>query len=195
MKLFTSLIALICFLTAIAQEPSNFDELLSENQLEFKKPESFSETEVIENGDLFYDYALKYDLDSFEVRYSILPLHSLLEDYKKSLDDPKTTTLDPNKYHTSMFMANILNVSQSGMENMPSISDFPKEAVKKEFGADYGGTSFFKANSEFGQDYRYCLMMVIHKKDIADVYISFLSNNKERFEEYMLMAFHSIKFK
>lgn len=182
-------------MTTIAQDSLIFDKLLSENHLVFEKPEKFAETEIFENGDLYYNYALKYELDSFEVRYTIFPLHSLLEDYKKSLDDPKTTTLDPNKYHKSMFMANILNVSQSGMENMPGITDFPKEAVKKEFGADYGGTSFFTANSEFGKDYKYCMMIVIHKKDIADVYISFLSNNQEKFEEYMLIAFHSIKFK
>jgi hypothetical protein len=178
----------------MAQDIANFNTLLSENHLVFEKPEKFTETETFENEDMYYDYALKYDLDSFEVRYTIFPLHTLLEDYQKSLEDPNTSTLHPNKYHTSLFMANILNVSQSGMENMPGIIDFPEEAVKKEFGADYGGTSFFSANSEFGKDYKYCLMMVILKKDVADVYISFLSNNKEKFEEYMLLAFHAIKF-
>ena len=195
MKFLSTLITTFCILTITAQDKLNFDKLISENHLVFVKPEKFIETKVFENEDLYYNYALKYELDSFEVRYTVFPLHSLLEDYKKSFDNPSTTTLDPNKYHTSMFMANILNVSKSGMGNMPGIADFPKEAVKKEFGADYGGTSFFMANSEFGKDYKYCMMMVLHKKDIADVYVSFLSNSKERFEEYMLIAFHSIKFK
>tara|TARA_R110002049_G_scaffold2511_4_gene18392 strand:+ start:1332 stop:1616 length:285 start_codon:yes stop_codon:yes gene_type:complete len=93
-----------------------------------------------------------------------------------------------------MFMANILNVSQLGIENVPEISNFPEEAVKREFGADYGGTSFFTMDSEFGKDYKYCMMIVIHKENIADVYISFLSNNREQFEEYLLKAFHSIRF-
>jgi hypothetical protein len=181
-------------LSAQAQSLKKFEKLLAENGLVFSQPEEFVKTDVIENGDLYYNYAMRLRTDSFEVRYTVFPLHSLLEDYQASLQDSSRTVLDPNKYHTSMFMANILNVSQSGFEFMPSISDFPPEAVKQEFGADYGGTTFFVANSEFGKDYTFCLMMVLHKKDVADVYVSFLGNNQAAFEEYMLKAFHAIRF-
>ena len=190
-KILMTLFTLTTSLTVNAQK---FEKVLKKNSLTFEKPADFNETEIIKNQDLYYNYAIKLIQDSFEVRYSIFPLYPLFKDYNKSLDDPKITSLDPNKYHLSMFMVNILNVSQSGMENMPSITDFPKEAVKQEFGADYGGTSFFEANSEFGKDYKFCLMVALHKKDVADVYISFLGNNREKFDEYMLKAFHALKF-
>ncbi len=176
------------------QELDDFATILAENGLTFEKPVEFAETEIRKNGDLYYDYAMKLPRDSFEVRYTVFSLQPLLDDFKKSLNDPNIVTLDPNSYYRQMFMANILNVSQSGMENMPQISDFSPEAVKTEFGADYGGSSFFRANSEFGEGYEYCMMMVIHKKDIADVYVSFLGNDMGKFEEYMLKAFHAIRF-
>lgn len=180
---------------SFGQKTNEFESLILENGLVFEKPIEFLPTAVIENGDLAYNYAMRLKQDSFEVRYSIFPLGGLLKDYKGSLNDPNRMVLDPNTYHSSMFRANILNVSQAGLNNMPGISDFPPEAVKKEFGADYGATSFFLANSEFGKNYKYCLMMVIHKKDLADVYVSFLGNDQSTFQEYMLKAFHAIKFK
>ena len=194
-NIFVLIFCIINSFIAIGQENKEFNKLLKDNGLEFELPLDFIETAVYENGDLYYNHAIKFKQDSFEVRYTIFPLYPLLEDYKKSLNDPNTMELDPNKYHGSMFMANILNVSQTGPENMPAVTDFPIEAVKNEFGADYGGFYFFIANSEFGKNYKYCLMMVIHKRNIADVYVSFLGNDKEKFNEYMLKAFHAIRFK
>tara|TARA_R110002049_G_scaffold2511_4_gene18391 strand:+ start:1022 stop:1264 length:243 start_codon:yes stop_codon:yes gene_type:complete len=72
-KIITSLIAISTCLLTVAQDRLNFDKLLSTNKLVFKKPDLFTEVATVENGDLHYDYALKYDLDSFEVRYSIFP--------------------------------------------------------------------------------------------------------------------------
>jgi hypothetical protein len=188
-------ICLGLFKPALAQQGQDFKTILKENGLEFNQPVGFVKTGVIKNPDLYYDYAMKLKKDSFEVRYSVFPLHPLLADYEESLKDPDRTALDPNKYYRSMFMANILNVAQVGLEDMPSTGDFPSEAVKEEFGADYGATSFFVPNSEFGTNYRLCLMVVIHKKDLADVYICFLGNNEESFEENMMRAFHALKFK
>ena len=180
---------------SLAQTNKNFQKLLSEHDLVFNMPTDFEETPVKENGDLRYDYAIKYKKDTLEVRYSVFSIKPLLKQYKESLNNPNESLMDPNKYHNSMFMANILNVSQAGMQNMPETSSFPADAVKKEFGADYGATTFFKANSEFSEGYDFCLMLVIHKKDVADVYISFLGKNPEKLVKQMSLAFSSLKFK
>ena len=191
----TLALALIFAIVTNAQTDKEFRKQLSENDLVFSMPDDFTETIVKENRDLYYNYAIKYDKDTFEVRYTIFSLKPVIKEFVDSKDDPNKSILDPNKYHSSMFLANILNVSQLGMDNVPQRSSFPLDAVNKEFGADFGATSFFQANSQFAEGYNFCLMIVLHKKDVADVYVSFLGNNQKKFEEYMLKAFHSLQFK
>ncbi|MEM8900438.1 MAG: hypothetical protein AAGC85_20145, partial [Bacteroidota bacterium] len=165
-----------CQLTASSiderQEP-DFFKLLEDLSLSFQMPEGFEPTPTRENHDLFYNYAIKLPTDSFEVRYSVFPLAPLMERYQESLSDSNTLMINPNKIHPSSFQANILNVSQSGTEAMPNIQYFHPSSVKKEFGADAGGSSFFNPNSDFGKNYGLCSMVMLHKENIADVYISF----------------------
>ncbi len=195
MRIITALLLALSVTAIYAQTEKEFRKLLQENDLVFTMPANFTETGVKKNQELYYNYAIKYEKDTFEIRYTIFSLESLFENYEKSLIDSNVSALDPNKFHHSMFMTSILNIAQSGFESMPQTSAFPEEAVKTEFSADYGSTSFFIANSGFAEGYELCLLMVLHKEDVADVYVSFLGNNMEKFEEYMLMAFYSIRFK
>ena len=186
----------VCISTfANAQDTPDFIQLLVDNQLQFDMPEGFGETEIKENRDLYYNYAIKSENSSFEVRYTIFSLKPLLKEYEESLTDSTKTMLAPNSYHKSMYMANILNVSQAGMENMPGSTPFPSEAVKTEFGADYGATAFFPANSEFAKDHEFCMMILLHKDDVADVFISILANTPEEIEENLMTVFHACRFK
>jgi hypothetical protein len=72
--------------------------------------------------------------------------------------------------------------------------EFDSASVKKEFHADWGATSFVGLNSEFGKGYSYCMMVTIHKKDVADAYYFYLSKTKENFSENMEPFFYSLKF-
>lgn len=80
--------------------------------------------------------------------------------------------------------------------------DFPPEAVKQEFGADWGSTTIIEIqNDSFGTSYKYCMMTTLHKNDIADAYIFYLSDTKENLmtllTEYVAKtgAFYALKFK
>ena len=73
--------------------------------------------------------------------------------------------------------------------------DFPEDAVQAEFGADLGMTSGFNMNSEFGGDYTFGMMVLIHRSDVADAYITYLSTDFNLILEVMEIAFHALRFK
>ena len=74
------------------------------------------------------------------------------------------------------------------------VKEFDSAAVKKEFNADWGATAFVEQNSDFGKGYKYCMIVMIHKKDIADAFYFYMSNSKEKFSENMEPLFHALKF-
>jgi len=99
---------------SFGQNKKAFLKNLRQSGLEYIEPDNFNEVSVRENGDLYYNYAIAYSQDSFEVRYTIMPLKPLLKDYEASLSDTSRTVLNPNKYHKSMFIANILKCRPPG---------------------------------------------------------------------------------
>jgi hypothetical protein len=75
------------------------------------------------------------------------------------------------------------------------IGGFPSAAVKKEFNADVGASAFFELNCSFGKNYKYGQMVILHKDNVADVIITYLSNDKTKHLALMMHAFHSLVFK
>jgi hypothetical protein len=186
------LLALMSFDSS--QLPKKFSSLLERAQLTFEAPEGLKPTKIIENRQMNYEYALKYPATDFEVRYAIRPLDNLLKDYeqKEKNKQPGDINIHPNKLYNSLLQATILNISGG---QLPEIKVFDKNAVKQEFNADWGALSFVELGKEFGQDYKYCLVVAIHKEDVADAYFFYLSKSRDRFDELMQPAFHSLKFK
>ena len=64
----------------------------------------------------------------------------------------------------------ILNIT-GGVEY--NIQAFDKDAVKNEFNADWGATTFVELNSGFGKGFKYFMIVMIHKDDVADAYYSY----------------------
>ncbi|MDO3695000.1 hypothetical protein QVZ41_09115 [Wenyingzhuangia sp. chi5] len=180
-KSIITLIAIMCFLSSVAQDTESFNKLLSENQLVFEKPEGFTECEVVKNPNLFYNYAMKHNQDSFEVRYSIVPLDSI-----------------NNRVGDAMFIATLVNVSQAKVENLPKNGAIPPKDVKTQYGADSARvTAIFEANSTFAKDYKYCMMVFLHKENAANVYMSYLSNdnNHENYKKNLIKVLPALRFK
>ncbi len=194
-KITTLLLLLAATVAAFAQSEKTFNELLDENELMFSKPADFKEVAVEQKGGLYYNYAMVYEKDTFEVRYTIFSIKPLLDDYEKKVNNPNIkNVLHPNDYYKSMFVANIINVGKFSPDKMPRPVPFPPEAAKNEFGTETGAFVFFPANSGFAEGYTYCFMLQLHKKDVADVYISFLGSDKEKFQNFSQLVFHSLKF-
>jgi len=169
-----------------------FQKQAAKSGLQFKMPSGYKIKEIKENRDLQYSFAIINSEGTMEVRYSLFPMQQMLEEYEKSKKDPNVIMINPNKLYVGLMTANGMNMT-NGI--MPNIGDFPTEAVKKEFNADYGGNSFFEFNCEFGKGYKYGQFVCLHKENVADVIITFMSNDRYTHSDLMNIPFHSLTFK
>ena len=172
----------------------NFKNQLAKAGLSFEMPKGYTETKIISNQQMNYEYAIKHPEKNFEVRYAIRPLEDLIKSFNESEKNKKTgdININPNQFFASSFQATCLNISGG---QMPRVNQFPKQAVKLEFNADWGATTFMKVGKEFGQQYQFCMLIAIHKDNLADAYIFYLSDKQETISELVEPVFHSLKFK
>ncbi|WP_298146309.1 hypothetical protein [Flavobacterium sp.] len=187
---------LLLILTSFSSDklPKTFTDLLDRGNLTFQKPTGLEETQIIKNLEMNYEYAIKYPQRKFEVRYAIRPLDNLIRDYneKEKKKNRGEINIHPNKLYSSLLQVTTLNISGG---QLPELTVFDKHAVKQEFNADWGATTFVEVGKEFGQEYKYCMIVAIHKDNCADAYFFYLSDTKDGYDELMDPAFHSLKFK
>lgn len=172
-----------------------FTELMGRAHMTFTKPDGFEQVPVIDNNQVAYQYAMKYKGKNFEVRYSIMPLDSFVIDYNNSLKDTTKQVIEPNRIFASMVVVTAMNASMGSDGGAGEPNNFNEDAVKQEFNADEGKVIRFEPGKEFGQNYTIGMLVALHKKDVGDAYIFFLSDSKEGFTDMMMPAFHSLKFK
>lgn len=173
------------------QNYDEFKSILDDCGMNFTKPTGFDESKVIDNDDMGYEYALKYSDKDFEVRYSIRPIR-----YKNYANDTVKNEMEGqrpfrNSQYGIILQTVILNIT-GGIDY--KVQAFDKDSVKKEFNADWGATTFVELNSDFGKGFKYCMIVAIHKDDIADAYYLYLSNSKDKFMDYVDPLFHSLRF-
>lgn len=191
-KLVSLMAAVILFsINGFAQNLKDFQSVLNDCGMRVTIPEGFVEVKVLKNGDMDYDYAIKYPDKDFEVRYSIRPIKCKSyanENVKSEMESQRSFR---NSSYETVLKTIILNLT-GGVES--AIQPFGQEAVKHEFNADWGAAAFVKLKSDFGKGFIYCMVVAIHKDDVADAYYFYLANSKEKFSEYMNPFFHSLKF-
>jgi hypothetical protein len=159
-----------------AWSQESFASLLLEDSLSFTLPKGFSPVPVVSNGDVHYQYAMKAPAVKAEIRYAIFPS-------------------SPNEQFAASFLETIcLNLSGG---KTCDFRPFPRPAVKREFGADGGLTSITKLDSEFGKGYASCMVNLIHKNGVADVYILILFDDVNVLQSLVLQdpVFHALRFK
>jgi len=170
-----------------------FQKYIDTIGLKFTMPPDYKETYVKENKNLWYSFAIKDQTADFEVRYTVWSLKPTIAEYEKcKLDTNCTTTVNPNDIYKGRIQANVLNMT--GGQNW-DIVPFPPQAVKKEFNADVGGSSFFEFNCGFGKGYKYGQMVYLHKDNVADVIITYMSNDESTHPDLMFKSFHALTFK
>jgi hypothetical protein len=198
-KIFGLLIGII-FSTAITYSQNNgkivkvdeFQKFIDTIGLKFVMPPDYGETYVKENRDLWYCFAIKDKHADFEVRYTVWSLKPLIEEYKKCKLDSNCLMINPNVTYKGRIQSNVLNMT--GGQNW-NIGPFPTQAVKNEFNADCGGSSFFEFNCGFGTGFKYGQMVYLHKDNVADVIITYMSNDKSKHSDLMDKSFHALTFK
>jgi hypothetical protein len=169
-----------------------FQKSVDDIGLKFIMPPDYKETFVRENKDLWYSFAIKDKKADFEVRYTVWSLKPTIEEYKKCKLDTNCIMVSPNVIYKGRIQSNVLNMT--GGQDI-DIGPFPTQAVKTEFNADNGGSSFFQFNCVFGTGYKYGQMVYLHKDNVADVIITFMSNDKSTHSDLMDKSFHALTFK
>lgn len=169
-----------------------FQQEMETTGLSFTMPEGYETTEVKENGDLWYGFAIKNKTADFEVRYTVWSLKDAASEYEKCKADTNCLMVNPNNFYSGRIQANVLNMT-GGQDR--EIGAFPTKAVMSEFNADAGGSSFFEFHCEFGEGYKYGQMVYLHKDNVADVIITYMSNDRSTHSDLMDAPFHALKFK
>jgi hypothetical protein len=172
---FASLLAFFQLLRA-QDTTKSFQQLLQQNSLQFTLPADFWGVRVRNNPDVAYDYAICSKTQKLEIRYRIWPV-------------TQTTPV-----YETMLVTMALNVSNG---QMIQPTPYPKPDVKAEFGADAGCSGMVHTNSQFGHDYKYCMISAIHKDGIADVYAFYLFDDPNIAMQTIFtdQVFHALKFR
>lgn len=175
----------------------SFEKIISHNNLMLDQPEGFVKTEPIKNSAMLYEYAVIDTSKHIEIRYAIRSLTERAKEYKKWLETKKEgeIRINPNTMLSATLMAIAMNIA-GGSNKLPSIQQFPDPAVKKDFNADAGFFTIVTPTKNFGKDYKFCMVVAIHKEDIADAYTFILTDEMENLKKYITPTiFNALRFK
>lgn len=172
----------------LADLPAVFRDQLAQNAIAYKAPDGFRLVAAKANDRVTYDLALATDQPNLEIRFQIVSLNRL------PLPDGFTpiAQVDMNALHDVHTLALIRNIASqivSGPNALPAAS------VGPEFGADRGTvTRLVLAQSAFGEGFVECLLLALHKENVADVYVFFLFDDFERAADRIQAAFYTLTF-
>ena len=171
--------------------PDSTQTLLSNAKIEIDVPEGYVYSGSEWGMDMSWNFALKHPEERFEIRYYLMDLSEMKEEYEESLTNPDVTMANPNNMYKSISMAALMNISGG---DFPSIEDFNTEAVKEEFNADAGCTAFITPKESIKGGYQYCLSVTIHRDNLTDLHIFYLFDSPETLESLVKSVFHHVRF-
>ncbi|PJZ67301.1 hypothetical protein CH371_04455 [Leptospira wolffii] len=159
-------------------------------------PEGFELKYSADSSPFPYDYFLKSKSDDFELRYAIRPLDEYIKQYKELSKTPGVV-MAPMKEdeHIQDFIVMIMNIGGGGLpDTKPAF--FPPAAVKSEFGADWGATISLHVSPNFDSKYKYSVLMMLYKKNVAQAYVFYLANDPNVLSKYLrdTPLFYNLQF-
>ncbi len=175
-----------------------FLSVVEQAGMKFVQPANTIETKIIANDELNYQYALKDTVNKIEIRYLIFPLQELVKKYNSTSQDTTTQPkFDPNLIHTNLLLkfAYVVQGKEMNFQEMPAITEIPHATIEIEYNGDWGAFTTSQPCDEFAQKYKYCTIFAIHKDNVADAYIIYLYDDKERFDDAVKPDYHSLLFK
>ncbi len=185
--------------------PDTFQNVLDLAKMTFAMPKDAISIPVVKNRQMHYEYAITFQNQPFEVRYAVGPMgYTMAEAYTggKGITPHIEPTLNGELGAKMLSTTVALNVAGGTETPGMGSNPFPPEAVKKEFGADWGSTTIIPiGNNSFGTEYKFCVMVTLFKKDVAQAYVMYLSDTKENLMKLMgeliakTGAFYALKFK
>ena len=174
--------------------PKSLTDKLDRASMVFNPSMLLSEMNVKENDQVKYDYALmgKGKEDSgLEVRYIVQPMDT----YLKMKEDKNRVMIDPNKpvLYKGYLMTMVMNIAGGSVPI--NIKDMDLALVRKSFNADWGGMVMVDTKGTFGEGYKYCFIVAIHKDNVGEAYYLYMIQNKESLLPIMKETLGSLKFK
>lgn len=168
--------------------PVAFGRELESAGLSFSLPQGFSFVEPRQNNQLSYDCAIAPSSADLEIRYHIVPLRrrSMPSDYTA------VASVDLNQLCVPNMLAMIHNI---GSKTIVEPNPLPRDAVSSEFGADWGAVCRLTlAPSEFANPYSECMLLALHRRDMADAYVLFMSKDMNSVGDLVQRHFYTLKF-
>lgn len=172
--------------------PADFAARLREGGLSFQLPSQFSPVPVQENPDLSYHYAIAHQSGNLELRFAVMPLAPLFEDYA-ACKKPNCEMVHPDTLGETMLLATWMNLSAQPGKGPPP-NPFPDIAVRLEFNADWGKVTGFPPRATFAKDWPVAALVGLHRDGQADVVIVALMKDMAAAEELWPAAFHALRF-
>ncbi|MBC7425784.1 MAG: hypothetical protein H7321_04545 [Bacteroidia bacterium] len=170
----------------------DFHLFANETGLMFAMPPGYTETYVKNNSELPYNLAIIDTLAGFEIRYSVFPLKKDVKAYNKCKKTNECKMSNPNEKYKTKAKAYALKLSGGNKVEMIQLA---KDIVEKEFIAHTVSTTFIEFKSPFGKGYKYGQMIYLHKNNVADAVIIFMSNDKTTLATNMNKAYHSLVYR
>jgi hypothetical protein len=163
---------------SLSNVPDSFQRLLEQHGMTFQVPENITMSirEIVDNRNMPYHFAFRHNYENFEVRYHLQDFTGVSEQSAKGL-----------------LMATVMNISGGNFESM---SQFPPEAVDKEFGADWGMMSLASLEQvPFASGFTEGMVVLIRKGDQA-AYIFYLMDQQTQpqFPELSAPIFTALRY-
>ncbi len=149
--------------------------------IEFTIPLGFVMSEITAESPLKYCRIIKHCSKKLEIRY-------LAYTGTSSGDDPNFKEQEFRE--KTMEIARI--ISAEGTDRKFSL--FRESDANSEFNADMGVTASLKVNRNYSDNYKYIILVGMHRNGTGHAYMIFLLNNLNDTTDEIQSAFHSMKF-
>jgi len=161
------LFALVCAMSWPASAAPDFSALLREAGAQFTPPAGFDDAEVPGIEGFRFDKSYRDPKGGLLVAYAVRPLARMKIDY----NDPHSSAPNPNHIFPLVFGALGGQLSAGG--HAP-VREFPAEAARKRFNADWASATIFDLEPRLSPDFRYGFLLAMHKNNKGDIYSLFL---------------------
>lgn len=177
-----------------ANQSPSFIEKIDRANMVFNHPKSLGETYTKYNAQVKYDYALtgKDNVGKdIELRYIIQPMDT----YLKMREDKSRVMIDPNNplLYKGYLMTMAYNIA--GKSVSARIKDFETAGVQHDFNADWGGMVTIDPVGTFGDGFKHCIIIAIHKNNVSEAYYVYMVNDTEALGPIIKETLGTLKFK
>lgn len=160
----------------------SFKTILERKNLVLDTPQNFKEIPIKDNPDIKYQYALKHDSLDFEIRFFVTDINQALD-------------LPDDKRSLSLFTSIVLNASGEALPQIPKIQELGQGIASMEYNANWVANSSFYAKSFFSKGFDINSVIALRKNDVAEVYIFFLFNDRDKGAALVSKFATCLKFK